>query len=103
MSCCEKTDCMQLWSRVSENTVMSWFDEQIRARKESDEAGFSEANRSLGNIINGKHFGVHRRETTGDPISDILLYYPMGPNEDIHLTMRHSLYDLLLFSWRNES
>ena len=75
MSCCEKTDCMQLWSRVSENTVMSWFDEQIRARKESDEAGFSEANRSLGNIINGKHFGVHRRETTGDPISDILLYF----------------------------
>ena len=54
---------------------MSWFDEQIRARKESDEAGFSEANRNLGNIINGKHFSFRRREVTGDPIGDILLYF----------------------------
>ena len=61
---------------------MSWFDEQIKQRKEADETVFSDANRKLGDVVSS----YHRKEygNTGsaeDDIGRILKYFGIKAKE----------------------
>ena len=60
---------MPNWSRANKENRMSWFDEQIKQRKESDDSVFSEANRKLGDVVSS----YHRKEygNTGSAEDDI--------------------------------
>ena len=55
---------------------MSWFDEQIRQRKEADDLVFSEANRRLGDVVSNKN-GIDRSnaESAEDDIARILAFF----------------------------
>ena len=55
---------------------MSWFDEQIRQRKEADDLVFSEANRRLGNVVSGyRSSDSSNMESAEDDIGRILGYF----------------------------
>ena len=63
---------------------MGWFDEQIRMRKQSDEAAFSDSfNQIAGSIMGSRLYdSVNRdRDMTEDAIKEILKYYKIDADE----------------------
>ena len=63
---------------------MGWFDEQIRARKESDSAVFEESFEQMANAVMGRHMSAalnNDREITADAIGEILNFYHVKPQE----------------------
>ena len=63
---------------------MGWFDEQIRARKDADEAVFEESVRQMADAVMGRRVSDalnDDRQVTADAISDILNYYHVKPQE----------------------
>ena len=55
---------------------MSWFDEQIRQRKEADDLVFSEANRRLGDVVSNKNSTDRSNaESAEDDIARILTFF----------------------------
>ncbi len=73
---------MPNWSRASKENRMSWFDEQIKQRKESDDSVFSEANRRLGDVVSGYHKREYgNTESAVDDIGRILRYFGIKAKE----------------------
>ena len=63
---------------------MGWFNEQIRARKESDQAVFEESFEKMANVVMGRHMSAalnNDREITDNAISDILKFYHVKAQE----------------------
>ncbi len=63
---------------------MSWFDEQIRQRKEADLAAFEESFQEISGAIMGQRMSQalnDDRRVTTDAIGDILKYYHVKPKE----------------------
>ena len=63
---------------------MGWFDEQIRQRKQADEAAFSESFQEIAGAVLGRrmsHVLNSDRQTTTDAIGEILQYYHVKPQE----------------------
>ncbi len=61
---------------------MSWFDEQIKQRKEADDSVFSEANRKLGDVISGNHRREYgNKDSAEDDIGRILKYFGIKAKE----------------------
>ena len=61
---------------------MSWFDEQIKQRKEADDSVFSEANRKLGEVVSSysrKEYG--NIDSAEDDIARILKYFGLKAKE----------------------
>ena len=57
---------------------MSWFDEQIRIRKENDQAAFEDSIREMTGAVLGRRFRFAAEEDpnrTGDAITEVLKYY----------------------------
>ena len=63
---------------------MSWFDEQIRERKEADQAVFEESFREIAESVTGKRMNEalndDRRRTT-DAIGQVLAFYHIKAGE----------------------
>ncbi|MBQ7729610.1 MAG: NHLP bacteriocin export ABC transporter permease/ATPase subunit [Spirochaetales bacterium] len=61
---------------------MSWFDEQIKQRKEADDTVFSEANRRLGDVVSGRRTSDFQgMGSAEDDIGRILGYFHIKPKE----------------------
>ena len=61
---------------------MSWFDEQIKQRKESDDSVFSEANRKLGDVVSSYHKKEYGNTGSAeDDIGRILKYFGIKAKE----------------------
>ena len=63
---------------------MGWFDEQIRNRKESDQAVFEESFEQMSNAVMGRRMSKalnDDRQITADAIGDILKYYHVTSQE----------------------
>ena len=63
---------------------MGWFDEQIRARKEADQAVYEESFEQMANAVMGRRMNAalnSDREITADAIGEILKYYHVKPQE----------------------
>lgn len=61
---------------------MSWFDEQIKRRKESDQTAVEGSIRDMAGAVLGRRFVLAADEdprNTGDAITEILRYYHMNP------------------------
>ena len=63
---------------------MSWFDEQIRYRREKDDEGFAEAIDSIAGAVMGKHVTetVESRELATSAIEEILKYFHHKTKKD---------------------
>ncbi|MBO4914322.1 MAG: ATP-binding cassette domain-containing protein, partial [Oscillospiraceae bacterium] len=63
---------------------MGWFDEQIRARKDADQAVFEESFRQMAGAVMGRRMSEalnDDRQITEDAIGEILKYYHVKPQE----------------------
>ena len=63
---------------------MGWFDEQIRARKEADQAVFEDSFQQMAGAVMGRHMSDalnDDRQVTTDAIADILKYYHVKAQE----------------------
>ena len=63
---------------------MGWFDEQIRARKESDRAVFEDSFLQMAGAVMGKRMSEalnDDRQVAADAIGEILKYYHVTPQE----------------------
>lgn len=63
---------------------MGWFDEQIRARKEADQAVFEESFRQIAGSVMGQRMSAaleDDRQITADAIGELLKYYHVTPQE----------------------
>ena len=63
---------------------MGWFDEQIRKRKDTDQAVFDESFKQMANAVMGKRLSSalnDDRQITADAIGDILKYYHVSAKE----------------------
>ena len=63
---------------------MGWFDEQIRARKEADQAVFEESFEQMANAVMGRRMSRalnDDRQITADAIGDILNFYHVASQE----------------------
>ena len=63
---------------------MGWFDEQIRKRKDTDQAVFEESFKQMANAVMGKRLSSalnDDRQITADAIGDILKYYHVSAKE----------------------
>ena len=61
---------------------MSWFDEQIKQRKESDDSVFSEANRKLGDVVSSYHKKEYGNTGSAeDDIGRVLKYFGIKAKE----------------------
>ena len=63
---------------------MGWFDEQIRARKNADQAVFEDSFQSIAGAVMGRRMSENlndRRQVTTDAIEEILRYYRVRPCE----------------------
>ena len=63
---------------------MGWFDEQIRNRKEADQAVFEESFEQMANAVMGRRMSRalnDDRQITADAIGDILKYYHVASQE----------------------
>ena len=63
---------------------MGWFDEQIRARKEADQAVFEDSFRELAGAVIGRRMSAalnDDRQITADAIGEILKFYHVKPQE----------------------
>ncbi|MBQ7670299.1 MAG: NHLP bacteriocin export ABC transporter permease/ATPase subunit [Clostridia bacterium] len=63
---------------------MGWFDEQIRARKEADQAVYEESFEQMANAVMGRRMNDalnSDREITADAIGEILKFYHVKPQE----------------------
>ena len=63
---------------------MSWFEEQIRKRKESDQDSFEESVQDMTESVMGRHVArslEKDRNSAGDAMEEILRYYRIKPKE----------------------
>ena len=63
---------------------MGWFDEQIRARKEADQAVFEDSFQEMAGAVMGRRLSKalnDDRQITADAIGEILKYYHVKPQE----------------------
>ena len=63
---------------------MGWFDEQIRARKEADQAVFEDSFQRMAGAVMGRRISEalnDDRQITADAIGEILKYYYVKPQE----------------------
>ena len=63
---------------------MGWFDEQIRQRREADEAVFEDSFLSMAGAVMGRHLSEalnNDRQRAEDAIGDILKFYHIRPQE----------------------
>lgn len=63
---------------------MGWFDEQIRARKDADQAVFEDSFRQMAGAVMGRRMSEalnDERQVTADAIGEILKYYHVKPQE----------------------
>ena len=81
---------------------MSWFDEQIRFRKENDEANFANAIDSIAGAVMGKRLAeaFDNREIAQSAIEEILKYYHRKAPEEEQLPETESLDEQLEYSLR---
>ncbi|MBQ0101718.1 MAG: ATP-binding cassette domain-containing protein [Firmicutes bacterium] len=63
---------------------MSWFEEQLRSREQSDNADFEDAIDSIAGAVMGKrlHDALNQNEIAGSAIEEILKYYHRKPKEE---------------------
>ncbi len=63
---------------------MGWFDEQIRARKDADQAVFEDSFRQMAGAVMGRRMSEalnDDRQITADAIGEVLKYYHVKPQE----------------------